>query len=640
MPRRLEVEIIGDASRLHRTTRDAEGSLAKLGRAAKYGAAAGVAILGVALEKSVKAAIEAQASEVRLTQAFKNARVAIGPYRKQIEGLESAGRKLGFTDEQTTNSLGSLITATHNMKLATKDLAVAQDLSRFKHVDLADATKMLTMAMTGSQRAAKQLGITVSPVTKSYDQMKATMGKTIDAHEKLILAQQKLYDKQLTGIAVVDAVRDHVKGQAKAYSDTAAGAMEEFHAQLQHIEVAIGNQLLPAMMKAVDWIRANWPQISAVIKKAWEQQIRPALKALIDLVIAVVQTIRQHWGTIGPIVNNVVNIIRVAVAQITAILRLVTALLRGDWSEAWKQIKAIVSNAFDLLKGYLKLQVSVLRAIGTEIIRGLAAGITAGFGLVKKAVTDLFGSVIGWAKHALGIASPSSIFHDIGVNAIKGFVRGVGSMAGALKSAVLNIVKSAPVAALSAAKGIGSAIGGAIHGGAATGSQANRNIGQRVAAAYGWGSGAEWAALDALAMGESGWNNKARNKSSGAYGIAQALPESKYPAAGRASGGSDPAAQVGWMLSYIKSRYGDPINAYQTWQSRAPHWYDSGGVVPGTGPQLAVVHGGETILPTHKRSQTIQLVLPDGRMVAEWLIDPLRSAAQIRAQRTGRAVFG
>src|SRR5215211_988938 len=28
--------------------------------------------------------------------------------------------------------------------------------------------------------------------------------------------------------------------------------------------------------------------------------------------------------------------------------------------------------------------------------------------------------------------------------------------------------------------------------------------------------------------------------------------------------------------------------------------FDSGGVVPGSGPREAIVHGGETILPTHK----------------------------------------
>jgi len=69
-----------------------------------------------------------------------------------------------------------------------------------------------------------------------------------------------------------------------------------------------------------------------------------------------------------------------------------------------------------------------------------------------------------------------------------------------------------------------------------------------------------------------GWNEKAGNPSSGAYGIPQSLPASKM-----ASAGSDyrtnPATQIKWGLSYIQGRYQNPCNAWALWQSRNPHWY-------------------------------------------------------------------
>ena len=105
----------------------------------------------------------------------------------------------------------------------------------------------------------------------------------------------------------------------------------------------------------------------------------------------------------------------------------------------------------------------------------------------------------------------------------------------------------------------------------------NVGLGQRMAAAMGW-TGSEWNALYSLGMAESSWNNLATNPSSGAYGIAQALPASKYPTAGQAAGGSSPAAQIGWMLSYIKGRYGDPLGAWSHEQSN--HWYAKGGLLP------------------------------------------------------------
>ena len=102
-----------------------------------------------------------------------------------------------------------------------------------------------------------------------------------------------------------------------------------------------------------------------------------------------------------------------------------------------------------------------------------------------------------------------------------------------------------------------------------------RAIGQSLASAMGW-TGAEFTALNNLWNGESNWNPHAKNPSSGAYGIPQALPYNKMPQAAwpeSAGGQSDPTAQIQWGLDYIKSRYGSPSNAYTAWLSRSPHWY-------------------------------------------------------------------
>lgn len=70
---------------------------------------------------------------------------------------------------------------------------------------------------------------------------------------------------------------------------------------------------------------------------------------------------------------------------------------------------------------------------------------------------------------------------------------------------------------------------------------------------------------------ESGWNYRASNPSSGAYGIMQALPGSKMASAG-ADWQTNPATQIKWGLSYMNSdRYGSPCAAWSFWQ--ANHWY-------------------------------------------------------------------
>jgi len=88
--------------------------------------------------------------------------------------------------------------------------------------------------------------------------------------------------------------------------------------------------------------------------------------------------------------------------------------------------------------------------------------------------------------------------------------------------------------------------------------------------AYGWGSPAEWSALQALWTRESGWNYQATNASSGAYGIPQALPASKMSSAG-SDWKTNPATQIEWGLAYIKGRYGSPSAAWTHEQSSG--WY-------------------------------------------------------------------
>lgn len=123
---------------------------------------------------------------------------------------------------------------------------------------------------------------------------------------------------------------------------------------------------------------------------------------------------------------------------------------------------------------------------------------------------------------------------------------------------------------------------------------ANEALGAQLAAARGW-DGPQDTCLDELWTRESGWQATARNPSSGAYGIAQALghlnadgPETagqislnlqgdNYPpafAAGNPAqfgGSSDAAAQISWGLGYIASAYGTPCGGWA--HEETDGWY-------------------------------------------------------------------
>jgi hypothetical protein len=77
----------------------------------------------------------------------------------------------------------------------------------------------------------------------------------------------------------------------------------------------------------------------------------------------------------------------------------------------------------------------------------------------------------------------------------------------------------------------------------------------------------DWQYVDFIVSRESGWNPAAVNKSSGACGLAQALPCAKTGCANFA----DPICALKWQYSYVKARYGGYAGAYAFWTSK--HWY-------------------------------------------------------------------
>ena len=97
----------------------------------------------------------------------------------------------------------------------------------------------------------------------------------------------------------------------------------------------------------------------------------------------------------------------------------------------------------------------------------------------------------------------------------------------------------------------------------------NRALGQELMLSWGFSSD-QWSCLDSLWQKESGWNHRADNPSSSAYGIPQALPGSKMGSAG-SDWETNPATQIRWGLGYIEGRYGTPCSAWA--HSKANNWY-------------------------------------------------------------------
>jgi TP901 family phage tail tape measure protein len=258
---------------------------------------------------------------------------------------------------------------------------------------------------------------------------------------------------------------------------------------------------------------------------------------------------------------------------------------------------------------------SWLMKAGGYLLSGLKSGVVGAVkGIGGWLWKNLVSPIISAVKHFFGIKSPSRVFMGIGGHLVGGLMKGMATTSGTaiakkifgdLPHALSRIVhkglvsvKKLPGKALDALSSIGDSIG--LGDNSTSGSA--QQFAQAALKSYGWGP-SQWPALKALWNGESGWNYRATNASSGAYGIPQALPASKMASAG-SDWRTNAATQIKWGLGYIKSRYGSPANAWSQWQARSPHWYakGTGGAARGLawvgekGPELVNFKGGEDVL--------------------------------------------
>ncbi|HUR05773.1 MAG TPA: lytic transglycosylase domain-containing protein [Nonomuraea sp.] len=97
----------------------------------------------------------------------------------------------------------------------------------------------------------------------------------------------------------------------------------------------------------------------------------------------------------------------------------------------------------------------------------------------------------------------------------------------------------------------------------------NKAVAKQLMSGSGFGAD-QWGCLERLWQKESGWNERAMNRYSGAYGIPQSLPGSKMASAG-GDWQTNAATQIKWGLGYIKGRYGTPCGAWG--HSQATGWY-------------------------------------------------------------------
>jgi len=104
-------------------------------------------------------------------------------------------------------------------------------------------------------------------------------------------------------------------------------------------------------------------------------------------------------------------------------------------------VAAFVFIAMAVVNTYKAIKALDFKAIGASMMEGLVSGITSGAGAVVNALRALAEKMKATIKGALGIASPSKVFAEFGLNTSAGFAEGIKGGSRDVSGAVQNMVQ-------------------------------------------------------------------------------------------------------------------------------------------------------------------------------------------------------
>jgi hypothetical protein len=382
--------------------------LATFGKASLFAiGTAAVAVGGLSLEMADKF----EQSHAKLEQALKNAGSSFEEFKNPIGDAQKKMEQYGFTNAQTQEALANLTTALKDPKKALDDVALAADLAKFKHIDLADAATVVARAQEGNLRALKQLGIDLPVAATSAAKLEAanvklgkatddaaaylskhsdavsTASKYHDAYEKLLGkvgdAQKKVNDQSSAGEQIIKGLSAAIGGQASASAETFAGKMLALKAQSEDVAKNIGMALIPVLEKLMTAIKdvVDWFGKHKAIAEAIGIVIGTVLVAAIGayitkLSIAAVESavsfakIIAGWVATGASATAAGVEMAIASGGITLVIGAIVAAiiyLATHWKESWDTMKEVAGAVWHFMEGIGSGIADLFRGVVNEI---------------------------------------------------------------------------------------------------------------------------------------------------------------------------------------------------------------------------------------------------------------------------------
>jgi len=488
---KIVIDIVAETQKLKQGIDEAGGQLNTLdgklkGLAATAGAAASAFVLkqGVTfLKQGIDEAKEAAETMRTATTTFGEGSAALA---KITEDADKFGKAIAVDNDviiQLATQLGSRLP--EDAKILSAELVnLAFDVEAFTGgaISAETVTGKLAKALADGEVKATDLQKIVPGLSDSiYAQAEAASkaGNNQEALSLIIDAAQKKYG---------DAAEKNVTSTQK------------FETALANLKESIGTKVLPFLEKLIDGLTRLIEWFDGLPTPI--QNLILGLTGIVAIggplltFLASMKTALTTLGIITGGTTSALTILKFALAGLgIGLVIAAIVLLIQHWddvteavSKFWEKIKDVVPKAWakvkelkdkvvdfigDIIDMYLQLPKRML-SIGEDIVRGLWNGIQNMAAWLRTKVTSFFKNLLpDWAEKALGIASPSKVFANIGKNIVSGLAStfNLGEVAKTITGATNTVIRptiTRPTVATATAAARGSQINITINAGAGT----------------------------------------------------------------------------------------------------------------------------------------------------------------------------
>lgn len=247
-------------------------------------------------------------------------------------------------------------------------------------------------------------------------------------------------------IKSMDGAAGAVEKASKSYDASLKVQLELLKKQLQGLFTDLGDRLAPLVQKFVEWLQENMPKIQEVLTtvfnvigdaisfvidliknianifkkffteniqssdeykvymqefQKWFNDIFESLKEIVSTILSAIQEFWKKHGDeitaiIKPIWEAIKNNISTTMNVIRDVIKLVSALIKGDWDGVWKQIKQIfidvwtgiknlVPNLVEAVKAAIEFYFSAFKDVGSKL-----------FNFVWDGMKSVWDGIVSW----------------------------------------------------------------------------------------------------------------------------------------------------------------------------------------------------------------------------------------------------